>query len=145
MSIAVNTEAPVPSSASPVLTGPINLILRLEGGAVLALSCLAYRATGASWWVFALGFVVPDVTMLGYVANRRIGAAVYNIGHTYLTPACLALAGVALGLSALWLAGLIWAAHIGFDRLLGVGLKYPQGFQATHLSAKLRAKGEPMS
>jgi hypothetical protein len=28
---------------------------------------------------------------------------------------------------------LIWVAHIGFDRLLGYGLKYPTGFGNTHL------------
>jgi hypothetical protein len=28
---------------------------------------------------------------------------------------------------------LIWAAHIGFDRLLGYGLKYPTAFTDTHL------------
>ena len=28
---------------------------------------------------------------------------------------------------------LIWLAHIGFDRLLGYGLKYPTGFKDTHL------------
>ena len=29
--------------------------------------------------------------------------------------------------------GLIWAAHIGMDRMLGFGLKYPTRFQDTHL------------
>jgi hypothetical protein len=28
---------------------------------------------------------------------------------------------------------LIWTAHIGVDRLLGFGLKYPTRFQDTHL------------
>jgi hypothetical protein len=27
----------------------------------------------------------------------------------------------------------IWVAHIGFDRLLGYGLKYPTAFKDTHL------------
>lgn len=29
---------------------------------------------------------------------------------------------------------LIWTAHIGFDRLLGFGLKYATGFKDTHLT-----------
>lgn len=29
--------------------------------------------------------------------------------------------------------GLIWSAHIGFDRLLGYGLKMENGFSETHL------------
>jgi hypothetical protein len=28
---------------------------------------------------------------------------------------------------------LIWFAHIGFDRALGYGLKYPSAFQNTHM------------
>ena len=31
---------------------------------------------------------------------------------------------------------LIWAAHIGFDRALGYGLKYAAGFGVTHLGFK---------
>jgi hypothetical protein len=33
----------------------------------------------------------------------------------------------------LLLVGIIWVAHIGFDRLLGYGLKYETGFKDTHL------------
>jgi len=29
---------------------------------------------------------------------------------------------------------LIWLAHIGFDRMLGFGLKYPTRFADTHLA-----------
>jgi hypothetical protein len=28
---------------------------------------------------------------------------------------------------------MIWIAHIGMDRMLGFGLKYPTRFNATHL------------
>jgi hypothetical protein len=31
---------------------------------------------------------------------------------------------------------LIWTAHIGFDRALGIGLKYPTGFGDTHLGMR---------
>jgi hypothetical protein len=30
-------------------------------------------------------------------------------------------------------AGILWFAHVGFDRALGYGLKYETGFGATHL------------
>lgn len=30
-------------------------------------------------------------------------------------------------------AGIIWTAHIGFDRMMGYGLKYSAGFGFTHL------------
>lgn len=36
--------------------------------------------------------------------------------------------------NALYLAlALIWFVHIGIDRMLGYGLKYPEGFKITHL------------
>ena len=33
----------------------------------------------------------------------------------------------------------IWVAHVGFDRALGYGLKYADGFGFTHLGLKGRA------
>ena len=55
----------------------------------------------------------------------------YNIAHTYVAPAVL-VAVTSLGEPQVGLA-LIWVAHIGFDRLLGYGLKYHDGFGHTHL------------
>jgi hypothetical protein len=108
------------------------LLQRLEGLAALALGVVAYSWLDQSWWVFALLFLVPDLTMLGYLGSARLGALTYNLGHTYATPAILALAGLALGPLAYGLAA-IWVAHIGFDRLLGYGLKLETGFEQTHL------------
>ena len=108
------------------------LLQRLEGLAALALGVVAYSWLGQSWWVFALLFLAPDLTMLGYLGSARLGALTYNLGHTYATPAILALAGLALGPLAYGLAA-IWVAHIGFDRLLGYGLKLETGFEQTHL------------
>jgi hypothetical protein len=42
-----------------------------------------------------------------------------------------------LAMPGLYGLTLIWVAHIGFDRLLGYGLKYPVAFGATHLSWKV--------
>lgn len=108
------------------------LLQRLEGLAALALGVVAYSWLGQSWWVFALLFLAPDLTMLGYLGSARLGALTYNLGHTYATPAILALAGLALGPLAYGLAA-IWVAHIGFDRLLGYGLKLETGFEQTHV------------
>ena len=103
------------------------LILHLEGGAVLALSLWLYARSGASWGLFALLVLAPDLAMLGYLAGPRAGAVVYNAAHAYVWPVLL----YALGQVPL---ALIWAAHVGGDRLLGFGLKYPTGFQDTHLA-----------
>lgn len=112
---------------------PIRPWLRLEGAAVFAVTLVLYAAHGAGWLLFAVLFFTPDFAILGYLAGPRRGAFVYNSGHTYTAPALLAVAGVLTGIGLLLSLALVWAAHIGFDRMLGYGLKLPAGFQATHL------------
>lgn len=107
--------------------------LRMEGLFVLILSILLYAHSGASWWRFGLLLLAPDLSMAGYWSNARVGAVVYNVAHSYVGPAVLAVGAVA-GFHHGWLPyALIWAAHIGLDRALGYGLKYPEAFKITHL------------
>ena len=108
------------------------LLQRLEGLAAAGLGIAAYIWLGQSWWMFALLILAPDLAMLGYLRSPRLGALTYNLGHTYAAPALLAVAGLVLGPLAYGLAA-IWIAHIGFDRLLGYGLKLETGFEQTHL------------
>lgn len=115
--------------------------LRFEALFVFALTLALYAWTGASWGLFALLFLVPDLSMLGYLANPRIGAFAYNLAHAYAGPVLLAGLGICLdtwqGSAGLFDTvapyALIWAAHIAFDRVLGYGLKSPLGFKITHL------------
>lgn len=108
-------------------------LLHVEGLAVLVTAAVVYRGLGASWVTFAVLFPVPDVSMAGYFFGTKIGAAVYNLAHTYTVPfllwVVLALAHVPQALPLC----VIWVAHIGFDRLLGYGLKYSTAFKDTHL------------
>jgi hypothetical protein len=112
------------------------LLLRLEGAVLLGAAALFYAWTGASWWMFALLFLAPDLGMLGYVAGSRMGAALYNGTHTTLAPAALAALGTGLGIPLALPLAAIWAAHIGFDRLVGYGLKYATAFGDTHLGSR---------
>lgn len=121
------------------LTDPIPL-QRLEGLVALGFGAIAYAWLGQSWLVFALLFLAPDVFMLGYLRSPRLGALVYNLGHTYAAPALLALSGLVLGPLAYGLAA-IWTAHIGFDRALGFGLKLDTGFAHTHLGTAGKSGG----
>lgn len=115
------------------MSGGPRLLLRAEGAALLIVAGMLYGETGAAWWLFAVLFLAPDLSFLGYVAGPRAGAVVYNAAHSLVGPIALAIAGLLLpSLPALALA-LIWVAHIGFDRLLGYGLKYAAGFGFTHL------------
>jgi hypothetical protein len=114
-------------------TGAVRHTLRMEGLAVLILALVANSKWGLSWGHFALFFFVPDLSLLGYVAGPRIGAAIYDSGHSYLGGiVCIAL-GVLLPLPILMSAGIVWVAHVGFDRALGYGLKYSTSFGRTHL------------
>jgi hypothetical protein len=102
-------------------------------------SLLAYHLSHGNWGLFSLLFLAPDLSMVGYVANPRTGATVYNAVHTYIGPLLLAGFAVGTGQHTTFLLSLIWIAHIGFDRLLGVGLKYPTRFKDTHLNADRHA------
>ncbi len=113
--------------------------LRLEGLAVLAVAVAAYAQLGAGWGAFALLFLLPDLSLLAYLAGSRVGAMAYNAAHSYIGPAALLGAGFVGDLPAALAVGLIWSAHIGFDRALGYGLKYAGGFGETHLGRIGRA------
>ena len=118
-------------------------MLRAEGALVLLISLLAYAKFGAGWATFALFFLAPDLSFLGYLAGARIGALAYNCAHSYLGPLAALAIGVSLDSATLIAAGIIWCAHIGFDRMLGYGLKYAAGFGFTHLGLIGRARLAP--
>jgi hypothetical protein len=121
--------------AQGFVTGGARMLLRLEGSAAFAVALACYVQAGFPWSVAALFFLAPDLTMLAYLAGSRAGAIAYNLGHTYALALALALtlAGFLGGVPAALAGGLVWIAHIGFDRTLGYGLKYPTGFADTHL------------
>jgi len=111
----------------------VAFLLRLEGASLLVLSLFFYHQSHASWILFAVLFLSPDLFMLGYLVNPRIGARVYNSVHTLFGPGVLIAIAILASKWQLLPFALIWTAHIGFDRMLGYGLKYPTRFQDTHL------------
>jgi hypothetical protein len=130
----VHTTKAIPVSGSETDAGAyVKIFLRLEGLAAAAVSAVFYARTGASWWLFAALWLAPDLSMLGYLGGPKLGARIYNAIHSYVTPATLAVTGLLLHSPAVLPYALIWANHIGVDRLLGYGLKYPAGFGWTHL------------
>jgi Domain of unknown function (DUF4260) len=113
------------------VVGSVRSWLRTEGLAVLLLATWMYADGGHSWILFAVLFFVPDVSFAGYIWGPRAGAVVYNSAHSYLGPIALGVAMLATGRAPT--LAIIWAAHVGFDRALGYGLKYSTGFGDTHL------------
>lgn len=121
------------SSSNGHAAGGVRALLRVEATLVLGVSLWLYGQSGGSWWLFAAGFFLPDLSLLAYLRGPREGAIAYNIAHAYVGAAILAALSVATGNEGAEAAALIWFAHIGFDRMLGYGLKYAQGFSFTHL------------
>src|SRR5271168_3344098 len=72
-------------SPCSMLTKP-RWLLHLEGASIFALALVLYRAGHFHWWLFALLLLTPDLFMLGYVANPKLGSAVYNLVHTSALP-----------------------------------------------------------
>jgi hypothetical protein len=102
--------------------------------AILTGALIAFGLIGGRWWFFGALILAPDLSMLAYLAGPRAGSIVYNLAHS-LAVVVLMIGVVALA-SVPWLveAGVIWGAHIGFDRVFGFGYKYETGFRDTHFA-----------
>jgi hypothetical protein len=120
---------------------------RLENALLAVAVLVAFVVSGVGWWWPLVLFLAFDLSMLGYLGGPRVGAIAYNLVHSYVGPAVLALIGivlVALGADATWalvLAG-AWGFHVAADRALGYGLKLPTAFEHTHLGPIGRARRE---
>ena len=53
-----------------------------------------------SLWLLIL-LLVPDISMLGYLYNNKIGSYIYNIGHSYIIPILITLLYLAMGVNFL--------------------------------------------
>jgi hypothetical protein len=117
----------------PAVAGGPLLILRAEGLAMFLVATFAYFWLGFSTTGYFVFFLAPDISFLAYLAGPRAGAFAYNVMHSTLSVALLGVSAWYLGMEPFIGLALIWAAHIGFDRMLGYGLKYASNFQHTHL------------
>jgi hypothetical protein len=111
-----------------------HLLLRLEGLAVAAAAVVLYFHEDFGWVLFVALILAPDLSFAGYAFGPKVGAIAYNMAHTEIFPVVLGTFGVVTDSDAATKIALIWLAHIGVDRLLGYGLKYPTAFKDTHLS-----------
>ena len=95
---------------------------------------------GLSWWVWALLFFAPDISMLGYLYNTKTGAVCYNLFHHKGIAIAIAAAGFYFSNDVLTATGILLFAHASFDRIMGYRLKYPDSFKNTHLGSLEKAK-----
>jgi hypothetical protein len=108
-------------------------LLRTEGLVLLVGALAVYFDEGYGWPLLVILALAPDLSFAGYLGGPRIGALVYNLAHTTAGPIALGAYGLLADHERPIQLCLIWLAHIGIDRALGYGLKYPTAFKDSHL------------
>ncbi|RIV17581.1 DUF4260 family protein [Fibrisoma montanum] len=108
-------------------------VLKLEEFAQFALSIVLFSQLPYAWWWFPALILLPDISMVGYFINPRIGAIGYNLGHHKGIALLVGTIGLLTQQPVLMLAGIILFGHASMDRMMGYGLKYSDSFKHTHL------------
>jgi len=107
--------------------------LRIEEFAQLLLAIFLFSQNEIAWWWYLILFFAPDIGMIGYAINTKIGVMTYNLFHHKGIAIILYLIGLQIENSWLAFSGLLLFGHAAFDRIFGFGLKYPDDFKHTHL------------
>lgn len=116
-------------------------IISLEYAIAAIIVVVFYLYVGQfAWYWIPLGFLAFDLSALGYLVNNKIGALIYNIGHSLIGPAILMAIYIVNENNTVFFITLLWLFHIFVDRALGYGLKHTAGFQHTHLGKIGRQK-----
>jgi len=71
--------------------------------------------------------------MIRYFANNRLGALLYNLGHSRIVPIALMSFVLLCKHETAMAFSFIWLADIGPGKCLGYGLKLISGLNETHL------------
>ncbi|WP_103069514.1 DUF4260 domain-containing protein [Aquimarina sediminis] len=108
-------------------------ILQLEEIAMLGLGVCTFSVLSYPWWLFLVLFMLPDIGILGYIINTKVGTLSYNLFHHKGVAILIYGFGFYMSTEALQLVGVILFSHAAFDRVLRYGLKYEKGFKFTHL------------
>jgi len=108
--------------------------LHLEGLALLIASVVLYANLQFSWGAFALFLLTPDLPILIYALNQKVGSVTYNLVHSIIFPLILAVFSILTNNTLGIQVSLIWFAHIGMDHVFGYGFKYASQFKETHFS-----------
>jgi hypothetical protein len=109
------------------------ILLRAEGLVLFAAALALYVREDYSILLLVVLFLAPDLSFVGLAGGQRVGAIVYDAAHTYVGPILLASGALVGEWSTGVQLGLIWLAHIGIDRAIGYGLRYPDAFNENHL------------
>lgn len=110
-------------------------LLSIEEAAqfLLCVYLLHYFQGPFSGALLCLIFFAPDVFALGFLVSNRTGTYLYNFSHHKLMPGALIIIGLLYSNAMVIQLGVLWYAHITFDRTIGYGLKYLGNPNHTHL------------
>lgn len=108
-------------------------LIKLEELMMFLLSIYLFSFLDYAWWVYLALILIPDIGMLGYLINTKIGASTYNLLHHKGVAILVGFAGFWWMMPDLQLAGIILFGHASMDRIFGYGLKYSDNFKQTHL------------
>lgn len=116
-------------------TNDMKNLLKIEQLMQLALCIVAvsYQPIHIAWWLWLPLFLSPDVSMVGYLVNTRVGAVTYNVAHHKAVAGAFILAGFFAHIPVVLFIGILLWAHSSFDRVMDYGLKYADSFNNTHL------------
>lgn len=108
-------------------------IIRIESALFFLISLYLFSLREQSWLIFLLLLFTPDISLIGYLKNKKIGSIVYNLVHNYILAIVLVILGNVTPNDWMITLGIILFAHVSLDRMLGFGLKYPSDFKNTHI------------
>ena len=100
-------------------------LIKLEEAGLVLLAFYLFLVLDYAWWWFPLLFFVPDVSLIGYLVNRKLGGTIYNFVHYKALAILVYLGGSLFQLPTFQLAGLVLFGHSSLDRALGFELQEP--------------------
>ena len=92
------------------------ILLHAEGLTLFIAAIVLYAYTQGNGWAFLLLILTPDLAMVGYRVNPRVGSLVYNAVHTSVLPLTL--------LVIAWVAGWMTVIHIALIWLASQSLNW---------------------
>jgi hypothetical protein len=135
LTMTSTTAVPTATTTAPAATldPSARAWLRIEGAAAFVAGLVLFGATGGPWLLALPLLLLPDLSMIGYLRDPRLGALTYNLAHNWAIGLVVLGLGAWSGNTVVVMAGAILIAHVGMDRAVGYGLKSPDSFHETHL------------
>lgn len=117
-------------------------LIKIEEVGMFALSIFLFNQIEFAWWWYPALILAPDIGMMGYIINPKVGAFTYNLFHHKGLAIFIMFIGWYFHSDWMGLTGIILFGHSSLDRFFGYGLKFADSFQNTHLGKIGQAKSD---